>query len=231
MGIGGEYAAINSAIDELIPARHRGRIDIIINGTYWLGAAAGALLSVAALHVVLANARLARVLRLGRRARPGDPARAPPRAGEPALAVHPRPRATRPRRSSATIERQVEREHRRSSSTSPTTTITITQRKTIALWRDRPHDRHDVPEAHGARPVPVRRPGVPLQRDLVRLRNAPEHVLRRRDGRRARTTSSRSRSATSLGPAVLGPLFDTVGRRPMIAGTYILSGVLLLVTG
>ncbi len=34
-GIGGEYAAINSAIDELIPSRHRGRIDIIINGTYW----------------------------------------------------------------------------------------------------------------------------------------------------------------------------------------------------
>jgi len=34
-----------------------------------------------------------------------------------------------------------------------------------------------------------------------------------------------------LGPIVLGGLFDTVGRRPMIAGTYILSGVLLLVTG
>src|ERR1700761_4316145 len=51
MGIGGEYSAINSAIDELIPAEHRGRIDIIINGTYWLGAAAGALLSVAALHI------------------------------------------------------------------------------------------------------------------------------------------------------------------------------------
>ncbi|MBO0866641.1 MAG: MFS transporter, partial [Mycobacterium sp.] len=51
MGIGGEYSAINSAIDELIPARHRGRIDIIINGTYWAGAAAGALLAVAALHI------------------------------------------------------------------------------------------------------------------------------------------------------------------------------------
>ena len=38
-GIGGEYAAINSAIDELIPARHRGRVDIIVNGTYWAGAA------------------------------------------------------------------------------------------------------------------------------------------------------------------------------------------------
>src|SRR5579885_3381705 len=51
MGIGGEYSAINSAIDELIPAKHRGRIDIVINGTYWAGAAAGALLSVAALHI------------------------------------------------------------------------------------------------------------------------------------------------------------------------------------
>jgi MFS family permease len=41
LGIGGEYAAINSAIDELIPARLRGRIDLIINGSFWLGAAAG----------------------------------------------------------------------------------------------------------------------------------------------------------------------------------------------
>ncbi|MGA7134677.1 MAG: MFS transporter [Mycobacterium sp.] len=41
-GIGGEYAAINSAIDELIPARVRGRVDLVINGTFWLGSAAGA---------------------------------------------------------------------------------------------------------------------------------------------------------------------------------------------
>ena len=40
-GIGGEYAAINSAIDELIPARYRGRIDLAVNGSFWLGAAAG----------------------------------------------------------------------------------------------------------------------------------------------------------------------------------------------
>ncbi|NQX26460.1 MFS transporter [Microbacteriaceae bacterium VKM Ac-2854] len=42
MGIGGEYAAINSAIDELIPSKYRGRVDIAINGTYWGGAALGA---------------------------------------------------------------------------------------------------------------------------------------------------------------------------------------------
>ena len=41
-GIGGEYAAINSAIDELIPARVRGWVDLTINGSYWLGAAFGA---------------------------------------------------------------------------------------------------------------------------------------------------------------------------------------------
>ena len=41
-GIGGEYAAINSAIDELIPARVRGRVNLIINSSYWVGAALGA---------------------------------------------------------------------------------------------------------------------------------------------------------------------------------------------
>src|SRR6185437_10659070 len=40
-GIGGEYAAINSAIDELIPAKYRGRADLIVNGSYWIGAALG----------------------------------------------------------------------------------------------------------------------------------------------------------------------------------------------
>ena len=49
-GIGGEYAAINSAIDELIPARNRGHTDLAINGTWWLGAAAGALLTLVFLN-------------------------------------------------------------------------------------------------------------------------------------------------------------------------------------
>lgn len=46
MGIGGEYAAINSAIDELIPAKYRGRVDVSINGSFWIGAAAGSLLTI-----------------------------------------------------------------------------------------------------------------------------------------------------------------------------------------
>jgi MFS family permease len=52
-GIGGEYAAINSAVDELIPARLRGRIDLWINGTFWLGIIFGSLVSVASLSVAL----------------------------------------------------------------------------------------------------------------------------------------------------------------------------------
>src|SRR5690349_8939982 len=42
-GIGGEYAAINSAIDEMMPAKYRGRVDIGVNGTYWGGAIIGTL--------------------------------------------------------------------------------------------------------------------------------------------------------------------------------------------
>lgn len=49
-GIGGEYAAINSAIDELIPARLRGRVDLIINATYWMGAAIGSVATIVLLN-------------------------------------------------------------------------------------------------------------------------------------------------------------------------------------
>jgi MFS family permease len=52
-GIGGEYTAINSAIDELIPAYYRGRVDIAVNGTYWAGAILGA-----AANVLLLNPNL-----------------------------------------------------------------------------------------------------------------------------------------------------------------------------
>src|SRR5438067_1523240 len=52
-GIGGEYSAINSAIDELIPARERGHTDLAINGSWWLGTAAGALLTIPLLNPAL----------------------------------------------------------------------------------------------------------------------------------------------------------------------------------
>jgi MFS family permease len=52
-GIGGEYAAINSTIQELIPARYRGRADLAINGTFWIGAALGGIGSIVVLDQAL----------------------------------------------------------------------------------------------------------------------------------------------------------------------------------
>ena len=50
VGIGGEYAAINSAVDELIPGRVRGSVDLIVNGTFWVGASLGSLVAIYLLH-------------------------------------------------------------------------------------------------------------------------------------------------------------------------------------
>jgi MFS family permease len=50
-GIGGEASAVNSAIDELIPATKRGRVDLAVNSTYWLGTVVGAVLSLVLLDV------------------------------------------------------------------------------------------------------------------------------------------------------------------------------------
>ena len=52
MGIGGEYAAINSAIDEMIPAKFRGRVDLAVNGTYWAGALIGTVVTLWVLNHV-----------------------------------------------------------------------------------------------------------------------------------------------------------------------------------
>jgi MFS family permease len=57
-GIGGEYAAINSAIDELIPAKYRGRVDVAINGSFWVGAAGGSLLTIPLLNPNVVDASI-----------------------------------------------------------------------------------------------------------------------------------------------------------------------------
>jgi MFS family permease len=55
-GIGGEYTAINSTIQELVPARYRGWTDLIINGSFWLGAAIGAASAILLLDPAVASA-------------------------------------------------------------------------------------------------------------------------------------------------------------------------------
>lgn len=58
MGIGGEYAAVNATIQELIPARRRGFTDLVINGSFWLGAALGALGAVVVLDPAVIDPEL-----------------------------------------------------------------------------------------------------------------------------------------------------------------------------
>jgi MFS family permease len=55
MGIGGQYAAINSAIDEMMPSKYRGRVDIWINGSYWAGAILGSFASLVFLNAFAVN--------------------------------------------------------------------------------------------------------------------------------------------------------------------------------
>ena len=88
LGIGGEYAAINSAIDELIPARLRGRIDLIVNGSYWIGAGIGAAATILLLNPGLLPVDLGWRLGFGIGGLLGLTILipSPPRAGEPALA-------------------------------------------------------------------------------------------------------------------------------------------------
>jgi len=61
-GIGGEYAAVNSTIQELIPARYRGRVDLAINGSFWIGAALGAVGSIVVLDETLFSGHVGGVL-------------------------------------------------------------------------------------------------------------------------------------------------------------------------
>jgi predicted MFS family arabinose efflux permease len=92
-GIGGEYAAINSTIQELVPARVRGWTDLVINGSFWIGAALGAVGRHRPPRPRLSRAglRLARRLPHRRAARPRHLPHAAVAAGKPALADDPRP--------------------------------------------------------------------------------------------------------------------------------------------
>ncbi len=229
MGIGGEYSAINSAIDELIPARHRGHADISINGSYWGGAIGGSLLAVLALNTSILPQNvgwrlcfaLGAVLGLGvlliRRNVPESPRW---------LFIHGREQEAEEVVSA--IEREV-REQTGEDLPEPGETITVRQRKTIPLGLI----VRSVVTLYPKRTVL----GLALFVGQAFLYNALLFSL----GYMLSTFFGISSgnvpyylavfaAGNLLGPLTLGRLFDTVGRRPMIAGTYLFSGAGLLVT-
>ncbi|GGT85892.1 MFS transporter [Streptomyces lateritius] len=228
-GIGGEYAAINSAIDELIPSKYRGRVDLIINGSYWLGAMGGALLSVVALDTDIfpmdlgwrlsfaLGVVLGLVVLLVRRHVPESPRW---------MFIHGRSEGAEELVSS--VERQVERE-KGVPLPEPSRAITIEQRRSIGFIEIARTLFHAYPKRAVL--------GFALFIGQAFLYNAITFgfgsiLVKFFDVPTGSTGYYFAVIAFGnfLGPLLLGRLFDTVGRRPMIAGTYIVSGLLLFGT-
>lgn len=229
--IGGEYSAINSAIDELIPARVRGWADLAINGTFWLGSAAGSLASVVLLDrrflpVDLGwrlafglGAALGLVIIALRRHVPESPRW---------LLTHGHPEEAE--RIVDQLERQIEEDPAVGALPEAKGWITIRPRGAIGFG-----------ELAG---VMVRKYlrrtvlGLSLIISQAFLYNGVFFtfplVLRKFYGIHPdRTGFYLLPFALSnfLGPLLLGRFFDTVGRKPMIGSTYTVSAVLLAATG
>jgi MFS family permease len=227
-GIGGEYAAINSAIDELIPAKYRGRIDIAINGSFWVGAMAGALLTVPLTDPNVVDQGIGWRFAFGlgailgfavlwvRRHVPESPRW---------LFVH--GREEEGERIVKEIERTVE--HEDHLELGPVDeTITIRQRKTIPFTTI----AHTVFALYPRRTILC----LALFAGQAFLYNAffftyGDTLSTFLDVKQTGWYVAAFAFSNFVGALALGPLFDKVGRVPMIAGTYIVSGVLLAVAG
>ena len=177
-GIGGEYAAINSTIQELVPARVRGWTDLIINGSFWIGAALGALGAIVLLDpavidpehgwraAFLIGAVLALIVFFMRMWLPESPRW---------LMTH--GRADEAEKIVAGIEARLRAEGHAIPDT-PLPKVRLQTPQPYAARRCVAHAAASASPAHAGRARADGRAGVFLQRDLLHLRAGADHVLR-----------------------------------------------------